>query len=38
MVATELHVEHTHVKPLMVRMALIVIRICGLFIRLRPAL
>ena len=38
MVATELQVEHVHVRPLMVRLALIVIRICGIFVRLRPVL
>ncbi len=38
MVATELQVEHVHVRPLMIRMALILIRICGVFVRLRPAL
>lgn len=37
MLVTELQVEHSHVRPLMVRLAVIVIRVCGMFVRLRPA-
>jgi hypothetical protein len=37
MLVTELQVEHSLVRPFMVRLALIVIRVCCLFVRLRPA-
>lgn len=37
MMVTELQVGHTHGRSLMVRLALIVISICGMFFRLRPA-
>lgn len=37
MLVTELQVEQSHVRSLMVRLALIVICVCGMFVRLRPA-
>lgn len=37
MPATELHVEQAPERSLMVRLALILIRVCGLFVRLRSA-
>ncbi len=37
MLVTKLQVEHSPVRSFMVRLALIVIRVCGLFARLRPA-
>ena len=37
MLATELQVEHSHVRSLMVRLALILIRVCGMFVRVGSA-
>jgi hypothetical protein len=37
MLVTELQIEHLHVRSLMVRLVHIVLRVCGLFVRLRPA-
>lgn len=36
MIVTRLEVGHIHVRPLIIRVAFILIRVCGLFVRLRP--